>query len=181
VIEQPTPAIPTFVDGLITHQTDLNSLVANINNLYLTDLGAFRTTNPCCAVRVTGTHSVPNSTEVQIPWDVADINNDAMWSASSPTILTINTAGVYLVQVTLGVVTGSAQQIAARILVNGTFPPTDAQVTSSMLGFKNIASSMVPLEAGSVINATIFHTVGSTVNLDTTKGSCRMSAHRISL
>ncbi len=177
----PTPPIPTFTDGLLVHQPDLNAMSTHLNALYAADLGGFRTNVPACAVRLTTTKAIPNNTETQIIWDVADINTDGMWTVSSPTTLTVNTAGVWLITTTLGLVNGTAAQIAARILVNGTNSPTDGQVTSSQSGSRGVASAFVALAAGSVINATIFHTVGSTTNLDLTKGSCRLSAWRVSL
>lgn len=179
MVAVPIPAVPTFTDGLLVHQGDLNSLPQNLLNLYSYNLGGFRTTNPACAVRVTAAQSIPNAVETQISWDVADVNNDNMWSAGNPNALQVNTGGVYMIALSLGV--GVLANHSVRILVNGTNSPTDGQVTFSAMAIRGIASAFVALAAGSVINATLNQATGSTQNLDTSSGSCRMSAFRVSI
>jgi hypothetical protein len=183
----PTPAIPTFTDGLIVTQTNLNGLGTNLKNLYSYLMGGFRTFKPICSVTTTADQSVTTSADGVISWDKDSIDTDNMWVATGKDHMTINTAGLYQLQLQVHWGTDNATNLrAAKILVNGTNPTTNAVAADAVPAFTigegpvNNCSALVALNAGSSIYANRFQDSGATIPVKTVFGGCHMSAEWIS-
>lgn len=174
------PALPTFTDGVVVHQADLNALVTNINVLAANTAGkqqAAQYLRPLCLVRLTSSQNISNNTVTLVNWGVADVNSDNMWTGSQPTQMTVQTAGTYLLgQSNLfgSGLTSSGNTSDARIMVNGTAPSTNtvsAGTTSIYNGGWFVqASAVVALAAGATIFFSVTQISGSTATLGTTFG-----------
>lgn len=55
---------------------------------------------PSCRVRRTTAQSIPHSTDTVVSFDAARWNTNSFWVIGSPTRVTINTAGVYIMSFT---------------------------------------------------------------------------------
>jgi len=64
--------------------------------------------------------SIPNATETAVSFDTERFDYDNMWSAASPTRITINTAGVYVVTGAIQWATISSGHAYVALRVNGT-------------------------------------------------------------
>lgn len=183
----PTPAIPSFTDGLIVNAGNLNALGTNLTNLYSQGFGGFRTLKPICVIQLTANQSVAPSADNLIQWDAEVIDTDNMWVATGKDHMTVNTAGIYNIQLQLHWAVENAINIrAAKILVNGTDPTTASKAADVVVAFTNgegpvnNCSAIVALSAGSAIYANRFQDSGNTVSLRTGFGGCHMSAEWIS-
>lgn len=180
----PTPAIPAFTDGQIVSQGSLNALGANETNLYSYLMGGFRTRKPICVLRVTSsTLSVPNNTQFFVPWQSEDVDTDAMFNPSIDDRLTIQTAGIYRLEFTGAIKSGTGGKVFARILVNGTSEQIDAVTAESAElagGISVSCSAVVPLTAGSVVRYAIRQTSGAAQTIDNEFGGTRASAEFLS-
>ena len=73
----------------------------NSNNNFL-NKDKISTSIPVCRVRKNATQNIWNNDYTVFPsWNVADIDTDGMFSTSTPTVLTVKTAGIY--QINAGV------------------------------------------------------------------------------
>lgn len=170
----PSPLLTTFGDGQIVHQTQLNAFVANLNTLYRANEGGFRTAPPLCTVRVTVGQSIPSTTDTLVTWGAADLNPDSMWSAGTPTVVTIPVTGTYFLYSQLAT-SGTNSQLAVRIMVNGLDPQTNSLTTASCAGTRCGVSAIAPLSAGSVVGVSCYQTNGAPATLQTTLGGCRLA------
>lgn len=93
----PTPAIPVFTDGMVVHATDLNALASNLTNLYNYNQASFNSQRPSLIVKATSTQSIPSNADTIVTFQSAVVNTDNMWTASVPTQVTIQHAGIYLI------------------------------------------------------------------------------------
>lgn len=176
----PYPAVPTFTDGALVQQYQLNGLAQHINDLYIRNLGAFRTTVPVCTLRLTSTQSIAYNTDARVAsWDVADINTDNMWSSANPSYMVVNTAGIYVVFAQI-VTQGTATNLGVRVVVNGFDYINDAVGSYEAVALAGHAQAVVYLPAGSVVSTWVFQTNKNPGVLDTAHGSCRMGAFRLS-
>lgn len=177
----PSPAIPVFASDVMVTATQLNAVGSNLTNIYTYAMGGFRTRKPICAVRATATHAVPDSTATILTWDTADLNYDAMWSAGSPTVLTVNTAGVYHLSVQPAHTGTGPNQLAGYILINGTSQTTNAVGAFNVgAGVMGTASALVALTVGTTIYGSIYQATGLPLNERTNLGGCRMVAEWVS-
>lgn len=175
----PSPALPTFADGQVMHQTGLNALAANTSGLYKGNLGAFRTRPPLCTVRVTAAQSIPSTTDTLVTWGAADLNPDSMWSAGAPAVVTIPVVGTYFLYAQLAT-SGSANQLAVRIMVNGIDPAVNSLTTASCASTSCGVSAVASIAAGSVVAVSCYQTNGAPATLQTTLGGCRLAVVLIS-
>lgn len=180
----PTPAIPTFTDGLVVHATDLNALASNLTNLYLYNQAGFQSQKPCVIVKQTTGQSIPNNTNTLINFQSALVNTDNMWAAGTPNQVTIQHAGIYLIIGQTVYPSAGAPGVsitnADNILVNGTNPATNS-VSSSGGGSGINASgpttaSLQNLAAGATVFLNTAHNYGGAVTLLTSFGSSFLSA-----
>lgn len=133
----PAPAIPSFVDGQVVHQGDLNALAQNLTNLYAYNQGGFRTQRPCVIAKQNNSQPVNNQTDTLLTFNAAPVNTDNMWVVSAPDRLTIQTAGIYFLfsQVRWPSLSGINQGsvFASNLMVNGTNPLTNTIATQTAL------------------------------------------------
>lgn len=85
--------IGTFVAGNVLTAAEMNEIGENSNN--------FRVP-PMCRVRRAAAQSIANNTQRLINWDTEDIDTDDDMFSASDTVITIKTAGVYLVTACVG-------------------------------------------------------------------------------
>lgn len=180
------PTLPTFTDGTVVHQADLNSLVSNINILALNTAGkqqAAQYLRPLCLIRLTATQSINNATTTLVNWGVADVNTDSMWTGSTPTQMTAQTAGVYVLSFSslfANGLTTSTNPSEARIMVNGTSPSTNTVACGTYSiyngGWFVGTSATVQLAAGATIFFAVTQSSTATATLGTTFGGSHGSA-----
>ncbi len=53
---------------------------------------------PSAKVKATAARTIPNNAELQLNFGTATWDNDNIWDPASPTIITIKTSGIYIVQ-----------------------------------------------------------------------------------
>lgn len=182
----PTPTIPTFTDGLVVHQADLNALASNLTNLYNYNQAGFVSQRPCVIAKQTTGQSIPNNTNTLINFQSAAINTDNMWTASVPNQITIQHAGIYLLmgQIFYPQLAGATltTNCGGYILVNGTVPGTNAVAVGGANGGQNAAGpagnfmSLQNLAAGATVFLNAAHTYGASSTLLTTFGGSYLSA-----
>lgn len=168
--------LPTFRDGVLATAADLNALAAYVNSLYTTTMGhpTHTAKKPAVVLRVTGTHAVATGTDTAAIWDVADVNNDSMWVVGTPTQVTIQTAGTYKIDLTLGTSGVYGDGLTCYITVNGTTASTNGVgVWHDTKSDRGRATCTVSLAAGATVFGIINHTAGVSRNLATTVGGCR--------
>ena len=102
--------IGTFVAGNVLTAAEMNEIGENSNN--------FRVPAGC-KVRRDATQSIANNTQRLINWDAQSFDTDGMFTASSLTI-TINTAGIYIVQATVRYPLNTTSTRGAAIVRNAT-------------------------------------------------------------
>lgn len=175
----PYPSIPTFTDGLLVHQQDLNGLAQHTTDLYTQNVGGFYTAPPLCTVRKTSGQSIPYNTDTQIVWDVADLNATGMWSSSAPGVITAQVAGTYFVYTQI-TTSGTATQLGVRLLVNGLSPTLNSITTFSAQATAGSASGIAVLAPGSVISTFCYQSNANPATTLTTFGSCRLAVVLIS-
>lgn len=186
----PTPAIPSFTDGTVVHQADLNALASNLTNLYNYGQAGFKSQADCVIARATSTQSVTTNTDTLCAFQTASVNTNSMWVGSQPTQLTIQTAGIYLLigQVVFPQVNGPSQAnfIQAQIMVNGTNPVTNSVGATNLVMEGNTYGSggtifpivsLINLAAGAVVylNMRIALASGS-LSTATVYGGCYLGA-----
>lgn len=183
----PTPAIPSFVDGTIVHQADLNALAANLTNLYNFENGGFRTQpDMVIAVQTTG-QSIPGTTDTLVNFQTTTVNTNNMWTASVANKITIQTAGIYWIfaQARWPLISGAtfpANWAQANILLNGT-NATANTVAMSMTPFTTVGSGtasqcglIANLAAGAVIYLDLFGQYSGSATLPTNFGGTFLGA-----
>ncbi|AIG81245.1 Hypothetical protein AJAP_42370 (plasmid) [Amycolatopsis japonica] len=180
--------MPTFADGSLVHQGDLNLLSTGINNLssIVTGAPAPRNFVPHASVKQTITQQVPQLQDVLINFDVAESNPDTMWVPSVANTITIRTAGSYEVDAQFPLQT-AASDIYMFLLVNGTstsvnnvggedhkpgFNTNDGQILHANAFFPSLA-------VGSVIYMSVFHTAGSTIPTVVGRTCARLNIRRM--
>lgn len=166
-------ALPTFRDGVITTAANLNALAANVTNLYAVAAGGKTSAKPQLILRVTGTRAIANNTDTAVIWDVADRNNDTMWSSGAT--VTIKTAGTWRINCTVGFDSATFGDGAALALtVNGTTTSSQSVAfwhdTSST---RARAAAVVTLAANATVTAVVNQKSGVSRNLALTQGGCR--------
>jgi hypothetical protein len=164
----PTPAIPTFTDGVPAHAVALNALGSNITNLYNYSLGGFLTSPPFVIANQTTAQSI-TSAETSLSFNTTIVNSNNMWVASQPSQLTIQTTGTYLFIGQFSTGLGATATYAyATITVNGTglgnriATCTLTQATTSATSPAIMLSQAYRLSAGSTVNLRAAQ--GSTTN-----------------
>lgn len=182
----PTPAIPSFVDGSVVHQADLNALASNLTNLFNENQGGFRTQRDCVITTRTTLQTINNSTDTLISFSSASVNTNNMWTASQPTQITIQTAGIYWIfgQVRWPVIAGSTQAMgmSGSILVNGTSYLANgvaAQLCAPVnagSGISAVVGCLVNLAVGAVVYLNAWQNTGAAVTTNTDGGGTFLGA-----
>lgn len=182
----PSPVIPSFTDGVVVHQADLNALSSNLTNLYNYGNAGFTTQKPCVIVQQTSGQSIPNTTDTLVTFNSALVNTDNMWTASVPTTITIQHAGIYWIfaQARWGAFGGATLGTVGSpsILVNGTNPAVNAVAqnvlpfVSGGAGATSQAGVLVNLAAGAVVYLNVWQNIGGTATLQTNYGGTFLGA-----
>lgn len=180
------PALPSFVDGTVVHQADLNSLVSNINVMAVAVAGktqAAQYVRPEAAVHLSVTQNITTATTTLVTYGVADINTDNLWTASVPNQMTVQTAGVYLLThsaIFSNGLTTSGNPSEARIMVNGTTPSTNTVAcgTTSVYnaGWFVTCTAVAKLAVGATIFFSVSQSSGSTGTIVSGFGGCHAYA-----
>jgi hypothetical protein len=182
----PTPAIPTFTDGLIVHANDLNALAANLTNLYNYNQASFTSQRPCVIAKQTTGQAIANITDTLITFQSAAVNTDNMWTASVPSQITIQHAGIYFLfaQVrwpTIGSPT-FATACALNLMVNGTNAGVNT-IASQLLPFVSAGAGsgeqcgvIVNLAVGATVFVDAWQSSGGSVTLPTNFGGTFLGA-----
>lgn len=182
----PTPTIPSFTDGTVVHDTALNALAQNLTNLYLYNNAGFVTQKPCAIVKQTSGQSIPNNADTVVNFQSAVINTDNMWTASVPGQLTVQHAGIYLLngQVFYQAI-GSptlGTNMGGYLCVNGTTSSTNAVGAGGTNAGQGAAgptanmAALVNLAAGATIFLEATQTTGASQTLRTNFGGSWLAA-----
>lgn len=152
----PTPAIPSFTDGTVVHQADLNALASNLTNLYSYNQGGFFTQRPCVLAKQTTGQSIPNNTHTLINMQSELIDTDNMWTASIANQITFQHAGIYLVFGQVRWPTNAANVLQAVIYLNGTAVPGNVACAANMSAVNSAGGEYVWFMANLAVNATFY-------------------------
>jgi len=181
----PAPAIPVFTDGMVVHATDLNALASNLTNLYNYNQASFNSQRPCVIAKQTTGQSIANTSDTIANFQAASVNTDNMWTASVPTQITFQHAGIYLVfgqcrfPGKLGAAVADVD--SQSILVNGTAlgnaVATNAQVVPGAGSGSGLpTSSLVNVAAGATMFMNVWQSTGGAITLSTDFGGTYLGA-----
>lgn len=186
VLNQP-PAVPTFVDGQLVHQGDLNALSANVQYLQEYVLGGSQggtAAKPMTVLRAV----LPNvnlftaTVATLIQWDTADVNNDNAWSATAdPFTIYVQHEGFYRIYFQCGSTATSSHwsSCAMFILVNGSDIANNSVQSCGWVGNQGNLELTVPLAATASIQVAYMQsdstlTSGRPWQVNTQFGGCRI-------
>jgi hypothetical protein len=181
----PSPTIPSFTDGVVVHQADLNALASNLTNLYSYNQAGFRTQRPCVIVKQTSGQSIPNATDTLVNFNTAVVDTDNMWSASTPNRITVQHAGIYYVFAQIRypnlIAASTSTWGGAYIEINGTTTASAVALMNTLAvangaGTCPSGSQLANLAAGATIYLSAVHTFGSTQTLSTDVGGTTLGA-----
>lgn len=185
----PSPTIPSFVDGTVVHQADLNALAQNLTNLYTYNQGGFNTQRPCVVAVQTVSQVLPQGGSALINFQSAQINVGNMWVASQSNQITIQVAGMYCVygSVTFPAIATAGFNLIGRadLLLNGTTPgansvqTTDLVQTSGGIGVSPVAIYLSNVAAGSTFFLAGAQTLAGTQSTRVSHGSSFLAAFYI--
>lgn len=185
----PSPTIPSFTDGSVVHQADLNALASNLTNLYNYNQGAFNSQRPAVMATQTATQSIATSTAATVSFNQAGPNVGNMWTASTPAQIVIQIPGMYYLfgQVRYDVFAGATLGIVARgnILINGTNPATnsvsntDVPFMTAGNGPTSAAWYVANLAAGATVYLSTLQNTGGTIPTSLLYGGSFLSAFYI--
>lgn len=156
-MSSPSPPIPSFTDGTVVHQADLNALASNLTNLYTYMLGGFRIQPPMAVINQTVAQTFTTGTTAQVNYDTALVNTNSMWVAGTPNQVTIQTAGVYLMMQHVIWNNSFSGYRFCGITLNGTTVPanylanTPYYDTAVVTGASSLCAAVYSLAAGAVL------------------------------
>lgn len=170
----PAPPIPSFTDGQVVHQGDLNALSQNLINLYNYNQGGFRTQRPCVIVRQTVGQSIPDNVDTVVNFQTAPVNTNNMWVPSQPDRLTIQTPGIYLLNGQVYWISipnpTLATNMGGYLCVNGTNAGINAvgaggtNAGQSAAGPTANMAALVNLSQGATVYLEATHTTGAGIS-----------------
>lgn len=128
--------MPTFTDGVLAHAASFNAMSTGINNLSTYALGAVppRAYVPTVRLQRTNAQTFTTGTNTPVQWDTVNVNNDNMFTLSSPTVINIQTAGSYALDVEFGWSTSSAGDRVMWGTKNGTSTTANSVCTDEQHG-----------------------------------------------
>lgn len=129
-------SMPTFVDAVVAHASSFNSLSTGINNLSTYALGAVppRAYVPTVRLRRTNAQTISTGANTSVQWDTIDVNSDNMFTLSSPTVINIQTAGSYALDVEFGWTASSSGDRVIWGTKNGTSTTANSVCTDEQHG-----------------------------------------------
>jgi hypothetical protein len=169
------------------HQTWLNAMSVWVNNIGHTLTGSAppRAYVPTSHARLTGTQSIPDSTDTIVSFGAAGINNDGMWVSGNPDHFTIQTDGLYYVTGQVHFDLNSTGSRAAHILLNGTSVYNSiAAFTQNAVGSGEgsaipIVMSPIKFVAGTTLYLQVWQNSGGALNVTTTLSGTFLSVVRV--
>jgi hypothetical protein len=174
-----TIANPTFVDGTLVGQADLNRLSFNLDALSQNLLGkpasAGYSTKPICKVNLTSNFSVPTGaggTNQIVTWNNVVFDNDGMWPGSPADHMVIQTPGWYRIMAQAWWASAAASERVVQILINGIADPlnvvaTTTQNLGSTSAYHHQVVAYEHLQAGASLYVGVFQNSGASLNLTT--------------
>lgn len=182
--------MPTFTDGVVVHQGDLNGLSTGINNLSTYTLGAVppRAYVPTLRVRRVAAQTIPNNANTLVSWDTVDVNNDNMFSLSTPTTITIQTAGSYAFDVEWGWANSTSGDRVIWATKNGTSTIANSVATDEQHGVSlvtgrgntmHIATVLPACVIGDTLFTQVYQNAGGSLNSTTIQPVSSLSLWRI--
>jgi hypothetical protein len=153
---------------MLVNASNLNALASNLTNLYAYNQTGFVTQRPCVIARNTSGGNLTGgqlNADYVMPFQAAAVNTDNMWTASVPTQVTIQHAGIYLL-FSQAIIYNPASPVypnhalQSKILVNGTNPLTNAATLASNVF--NASGDGCAVQNNTIVNLA----VGATVFLD---------------
>jgi hypothetical protein len=149
-------AAGTVVAGDVATAAAWNVVTADVNNLIVPP-----------AVRVIRTSTLSGYTSLAaVTWQSAAFDTDSMWSAGSPTVLTVQTTGIYLISLHAYVYGNSTiTRILANINKNGTRISYQEGSVVSGQETSFMVSTVRSLTATDTISATFQYVGGSGYNI----------------
>lgn len=183
----PSPVIPSFTDGTVVHQADLNALASNLTNLYAYNQAGFFTQRPSVLVSASATQSIAANTDTLLNFGTAVINTDNMWTVSVPNHLTVVHAGIYVIfaQVRWQAISGAtlSNGLNANLLVNGTATSNSVAMTTTAMmnttgsaGIGQFVGTIANLAVGATVYVDVYQNGGGAVSTLTDRGSSFLGA-----
>lgn len=179
--------MPTFTDGVVVHAVDLTKLSTGINNLntLLTGAVAPKVIVPTATARLNSTHSTANATDTVITFDVAGVNNEAIWIAGQQPF-TVVTAGVYVAWAQASYIANATGVRTAHILLNGTSVATNAVARASEsapsgtdLSTFSLKTAPMSLAVGATLYFSAWQSSGGALSLDFNLSGTFMAVQRL--
>lgn len=145
--------VTTFTAGSVLTAAQLNVASTAVNNLVV----------PASAEVYRSSNQTGYTSGSAITWQATNWDTDTMWSAGSPTILTVNTAGIYVVTFEgLFTATATVTDLGARITRTGTdILNVGARVNSAGNAAYFSVTFLVNYAVGDTISANLVPTGGS--------------------
>lgn len=92
----------------------------NVDDDYMREIVSKINRPPVCTVKRTGTLAITQSVDTVITWQAEEGNDfDGMWDAAAPTVLTVQTEGLYVVRGQIRTNSVTADEWYLDILKNG--------------------------------------------------------------
>jgi hypothetical protein len=173
---------PAFVQFSRLHQSTLNSYAAHVLALYTQTQGGWRTGKPMCLVQAADVGGCPPNVDTVVQFQTGVQDTDGMYSATSPTQLTVQTTGWYRIVLQIKWDTTAGGRRACKIMVNGYNPGVNSIASDARdLGPQTLdaCEGFAHLPAFSTIYANIWQSSATTAHLLTTKGGSFMSVEWI--
>lgn len=179
--------MPTFTDGVVVHAVDLTKLPTGINSLntLLTGAVAPKVIVPTATARINVGHPIANATDTVITFDVAGVNNEAIWVAGQQAF-TIVTAGVYIAWAQGSYVANATGIRTAHILLNGTSVASNSVARGAIaapsgtdLATFSLKTAPMSLAVGATLYFSAWQSSGGSLSLDQTLSGTHMSVMRV--
>lgn len=177
----PSPTIPSFVDGSVVHQADLNALANNLTNLYNYNQGGFRTQRDCVLATQTVGQVITNNAATTVSFNSASPSTNNMWVAGTASQITIQTAGIYWLFCQLRWPSVASQTLGnicvVNLLINGGIVATSVLPPVSVgAGTTNSCGTIANLAAGASVRIDAYQFTGASQTLATDFGGSFIGA-----
>lgn len=172
-VQAPGDATDANVGAQLGEIKDDGAQLYRWNGTAHTPLFEYLNRAPKCVLRRAAVQSMPSGDTV-ISWDTADANIGGMWTAGSPTLVTIPKTGMYQVSVSVffdvAATAGTARNVhlALNGSASGQFIESDSRaMTANTEGRQPKFSQSFVFTAGDVLRAIAYQDSGGPINLAT--------------
>lgn len=149
------PDPKTWVDGEIVGASDLNTEIRDAIN--------FMINKPFANVYSLVDQDIPNQAFTVLQWNQTAEDNDGMYSNVYPSRLTVNTPGIWLVNLSLWINADPNGERQARILCSGREAARIGYASNPGHAFYTTFSTMCRAQVGDYFEADVYQTSGSTL------------------